>query len=232
MLSGCGEGETAKDFDSSAFMALQWPQNIESSEQPVDIDANPFRENYIVVLDMSGSMNEDTCSGKFKTKIEGAKDALNRWVERVPSDAAVGLVVFNEEGIFTAVEPLPNNKRNFIETLATLNTGGGTPLSSAIAEGYQQLENRGRAQNGIGNYRMLVVTDGGHSAGYDPTNNINWIIRNTPIDMFTVGFCITGSALNQPGKTFYVEADSPEKLFEGLSAALAETPSFILTDFE
>lgn len=234
-LTGCDEpiGKADNGFDSKSHMSLQWPSLVEDNNiGEVELDSNPLRENYLVVFDMSGSMDEKTCAGDFPTKVAAAKNSLIRWVERVPADAALGLVVFNRDGIQTVLVPAPNNKTNFIDVLNSLATGGGTPLSTAIAEGYDELKMRARAQNGTGEYRMVVVTDGIHSSGYDPTQNIDWIIQNTPIDMFTIGFCIRESALNRPGKTHYVEADSPEKLFQGLTAALAETPTFSLTNFE
>ena len=235
-LAACNEEERLDIQPSTAntFMDMVWPIVQEDQEgTAVELDTDIFRENYLVVLDLSGSMNESSCSGSFDTKKDAAIDALENWIQMVDADAAVGLVTFYQGVTNIIVEVAPNNHRNFADSLAGLSADGGTPLSSAVAVGYRALESRAFLQNGVGSYKMVVVTDGTHSPGFNPVDNIDWIIANTPIEMYTIGFCIGGnSALNQPGKTIYAEADSPEKLFSGLTNALAETQDFNLTSFE
>lgn len=237
LLAACDGADsisnTGNETSDVNYMDMVWPvfKEGETAEQ-YELDVDPFRENYLVVIDMSGSMNESTCSGSFPTKSDAAKSVLKDWVGLINADAALGVVAFDKSGTSVRLETAPNNHRNFIDIVDGLQADSGTPLSSAVALGYKELERRAKMQNGIGIYRMVVVTDGIHSKGYDPTNNVNWIIDNTPIEMHTIGFCINESALNQPGRAMYTSADNPEALFAGLSNALAEVPTFTLTNFE
>lgn len=229
-LAACDSPEDLGNKNTVSYQDMKWPILEEDADIPV-YDTNLFRDNYTAVLDFSGSMNEEQCSGEYPTKAKAAVSSLKTWAENVPADAALGLVVMMKGGVQVLVETKPNNHRNFIQALDSITADGGTPTSTAVAYGYEELERRGILQNGLGTYKMVVVTDGAHSAGYDPTNNVNWIVNNTPIEMYTIGFCLGESVLNQPGKTTYTSADDPEALFRGLSEALAESEEFVLTEF-
>jgi hypothetical protein len=58
------------------------------------------------------------------------------------------------------------------------------------------------------------------------------MLAETPIVVHTIGFCIgEDHVLNQPGRTFYLAADSREDLERGLDSVLAEAPSFDVAAF-
>ena len=91
---------------------------------------------------------------------------------------------------------------------------------------------QGARQLGYGEYHLVVVTDGEASDGQDPTNVVKVILDRSPIVLHTIGFCIgTDHVLNQPGRSYYVAAESPEQLQQGLSAVLAEAPAFDQSQF-
>ena len=58
------------------------------------------------------------------------------------------------------------------------------------------------------------------------------LLAESPVVIHTIGFCIGEKhSLNQPGRIDYRAADDPVALARGLSAVLAESPDFTVTDF-
>ena len=191
-------------------------------DQPVAIVANLLTTNIMVVYDGSGSMNDDAC-GANGTRHQSAVPAVKLFVDAVPADANLGLFVFDRNGVDLRVPLLANNKAKFNAALDDVRIGDGTPLKSAITNAYYVLEHQAQAQLGYGRYILLVVTDGEANAGESPSNAVNYLVDNTPVEVHTVGLCIRGShSLNQPGRTFYTKATNPDQLVDGLKSALAE----------
>jgi Mg-chelatase subunit ChlD len=242
-LAGCQEEPTpnaspdqtssnAEKNQSAETANAVWPYLDNTVETGV-LDTDPLRDVYVVVLDMSGSMGDAECNGSYSNKAEAAKDALTKWSEALPADSKLGLVVFDGSGINTWVDPYPNNVRNFKEKIALARPDGGTPLASSVKQGYQELTRAGIEQQGYGTYRMVIVTDGAAGSGQDPVEWVNWLSENTPIEVHTIGFCINeGHSLNQPGITEYATAADPESLITGLTAVLAESTNFDVTNFK
>lgn len=212
---------------------VNWPYTLDGKEQDtLTLDQDPTRDVYVVVLDMSGSMNESVCAGNYANKAEAAKAALDQWSQAIDPEAKLGLVVFDRNGISTWVEPGVNNVANFRNQLARATPDGGTPLASSVKQAYVELTRAGLEQQGYGTYRMVIVTDGEASSGQDPRNNVEWLSLNTPIEVHTIGFCIDeGHSLNQPGITEYATADNPEALITGLKAVLAESTTYDISTF-
>jgi Mg-chelatase subunit ChlD len=207
---------------------MVWPP----AGEPDVLAENPVAANYYVVLDGSGSMEERACEGSG-TKISQARKALADFAGSVPADANLGLAAF---GVFGVREFLPlavGNMDRFISTVNSIEPGGGTPLSSAVQLGREQLETQARRQLGYGEYHLVIVTDGEANSGYDPTYEVDDLLAGTPIVLHTIGFCIgTNHSLNQPGRTLYVSANNPEELSGGLQEVLAEAPDFNVTEFK
>lgn len=189
--------------------------------------------NYVVVLDGSGSMRASECSGGT-SKLDAAKRALAHFVRAVPASAKLGLVVFDGEGISERVPLGSDNRDAFVAALNRVEAVGGTPLRSSIELAYDKLTAQGRQQLGYGDYHLVVVTDGSpQPASEDPTPIVNRILGESPVVLHTIGFCIgSDHVLNQPGRSYYVAAESPEQLAQGLGAVLAEAPSFDVTQFK
>lgn len=206
-------------------LGSSWPANAEPVDQ---LDSVPTRENIMVVLDMSGSMASKTCSGTYRNKAEAARAVLGDWVNQVDPEANLGLVVFDANGVTVRTPLGQHNREHFVEKINQSRPIGGTPLRSAIELALEQLEYRSAHQQGYGDYRIMVITDGEHSNGEDPAVPLNRIFSNPsdPTQVHTVGFCIDDSALNQPGLTVYQSAENPEELRDGLNRVLAESASF------
>jgi len=199
---------------------------------PREVDpANLMARNYYVVFDASGSMTERKCSVNER-KIDVAKRALEDFAAKVPADANLGLVVFDNRGIRQLLPIAPIDRRALASTVAQVRPGGGTPLAEAIRHAYRELTQRAAVQSGYGEYHLVVITDG-EANGEDPRGVVDQLIAQSPVVMHTIGFCIGNDhSLNQPGRTVYRAADNPEALAQGLSEVLAESPSFTVLRFK
>lgn len=206
-----------------------WPPLKEN--ETVEIASDLTAKNYYVVLDCSGSMGDTGCSDNMP-KLNVAKTSLSKFVNLVPKDANLGLMVFHNDQINELIPLGINNRDQFVKAVYSTSNGGGTPLFSAIRKAYLQLEAQGRKQLGYGEYTLVVVTDGKASNNQDPTEIVHWILDYSPIQIHTIGFCIgRNHSLNIRGRTVYKAADNPDELDKGLKDVLAESENFDISDF-
>lgn len=198
---------------------------------PDNIANNLLAKNYYLVVDGSGSMWETGCSNG-KEKINVAKPALKSFIKKLPADANLGMYVFDSRGS-RETDPLSAiNVNQITKSIDKVSTGDGTPLQRAIDHGYRSLTDQAKKQLGYGEYHLVVVTDGDANSGQDPRPIIKTILRDSPVVLHTIGFCIDEShALNVPGKTLYKSANNPKALAEGLESVLAESADFDVTSF-
>jgi len=217
---------------STRALTPQWPSVAQDKAEQAAISRDLFARNYYVVLDASGSMNEKGCSGE-QNKIDAARVALNAFAESLPADANLGLQVFDVQGVREQLPLATGNRARFKAALANVHASGGTPLHSAITEGYAKLVAQGGRQLGYGEYHLVVVTDGEASKGQDPSGAVKVLLERSPVVLHTIGFCVcTAHSLNQPGRTIYRAADDPNQLRQHLSEVLAEAPTFTVTGFK
>ena len=213
----------------AGFARYDWPRG--GTEGKVELAANLAARNFYVVLDGSGSMADKGCSGNMR-KMDAAKQALAEFSKAVPADAQLGLTAFDGGGISERVPLAVGNRSAFMAAVNAVVANGGTPLKSAIAIGIAKLEEAARRQLGYGEYTLVVVTDGDASVGEDPAEVVGDVLGRSPVAVHTIGFCIgTNHSLNQPGRTLYKSAQSPEELRSGLGAVLAEAESFDAAKF-
>ena len=105
-------------------------------------------------------------------------------------------------------------------------------MRSAAEAGYKALTEQAKKQLGYGEYHLVIVTDGEASSNEDPESAVRQILRDSPVQIHTIGFCIgEGHSLNIPGQTYYAAAGSPEELDAGLAQVLAEADDYILLDY-
>lgn len=206
-----------------------WPA---IAEEGTAIASNLLASNYYIVLDGSGSMAERECSGG-QTKLEAAKTALAAFSQSIPGDANIGLYIFDNNGKRERVELGPNNQARFSDAVFRASANHGTPLKSAIRSAYIALETQAKNQLGYGEYHLVVVTDGQASSGSEnPSEFVNLILEKSPVVIHTIGFCIDDRhSLNQPGRTYYRQANNPQSLQQGLTEVLAEAPDFDVDSF-
>lgn len=183
-------------------------------------------DNYFIIFDGSGSMGETNCSGDL-TKAEVAIEAVGHFIDKIPSSANVGLMVFDNTGVATRVPIGGNNRFQLKQAISEVEVGGGTPLKTTLEQGMQALEQQAAKQLGYGEYNIVVVTDGVASENESPTQTVKTIYQNSPVSIHTIGFCLGEQhALNQPGITYYKSADDQTSLSQGLASVLAESESF------
>ncbi len=188
------------------------------------VDDNLLRRNFYIVLDGSGSMNESRCAGN-STKIQVAKKAIIDFERSLKASDNIGLVVFDHAGVSQRIVLGTNNRSDFETKVNEVSADNGTPLYECVKFAFDQLEAQRAKQLGYGEYHIVVVTDG--EANGAPENGLIAQINKTPVVIHTIGFCIgEGHSLNQPGKTYYTDAQSPEDVQKGLKAVTAESEKF------
>jgi Ca-activated chloride channel family protein len=118
----------------------------------------------MLAVDVSGSM---AATDVQPTRIEAAIAAGRTLIDKLPSNAQVGLVIFNSQA--EVIAPLTSDKGSVKDALGTLAPGGGTAIGEAIQVAVAQLANitdpnSAKSQN----YAMVVLlTDGTSNTGVD-----------------------------------------------------------------
>ncbi len=206
-----------------------WPPASDKSATPDTKDLTT--SNYYLILDGSGSMGENNCSGS-KRKIEVAVDAVSTFAQNLPKEANFGLAVFINSQL-RELRPLGPSNSTGLDQLRTIRPSGGTPLKDALKFGYQKLLTQGQRQQGYGEYHLVMVTDGLASDGQEPSRMVDRILEESPVVLHTIGFCIRShDVLNQPKRLYYRSATDPESLRRGLDSVLAEAPAFAVDQFK
>lgn len=175
-------------------------------------------KNFYFVIDGSGSMNEASPSQeerrKFRSKMEGAKQAVGEAIGLVPQDANLGLFVFDGRGATERVPIGGGNHQAVLQKVNSISANGGTPLAESIKFGVDVLERQRSKQLGYGEYRLIVVTDGEASSVPEAIAYANR--RQIPI--YGIGL---GVQSNHPLRNGTIYSDA--KSIEELTAALRET---------
>jgi Ca-activated chloride channel homolog len=196
----------------------------------LQLTGDPLTENMVIVFDGSGSMTKSSCAGDLPSREQAAKQALSRFLGKVPERVNLGLVLFDSQGLRVAVPLGPDKRAPVASAVAASVADGGTPLGTALSMAYAELAAQGIRQSGYGRYTVLLVTDGKAEPDREADRleeNIDRITATTPVEIVTVGFCLDSRhALNRPGVTQYRDARNPAELEAGLAAALAESEQF------
>ena len=178
--------------------------------------AETDRDNVVVVLDASGSMDGSIAG---LDKMTAAKDSLKTVLKQLPDNVNVGILVFPYDGW---VYPLgPKDMARIASAIDRIDSGGGTPLGEYIKKGADALLTQREKQYGYGSYRLLVVTDGEASDSrlmerYTPEVTA----RGINLDVIGVGMG-RRHTLAQYAHT-YRSADDPESLKTAVRQAFAE----------
>lgn len=123
-----------------------------------------YTDNVIIVLDGSGSMDENMrdAKGNKVQKMAAAKEALYEVLKQIPDTTQIGLVVFSARGVRTDwVYPLAKKDDAKLKAaIKPIAPSGSTPLGKYIKIGADRLLKEREKQYGYGTYRLLVITDG------------------------------------------------------------------------
>ena len=217
-----------EDQGSGGTQAPNWPPVKDG--QKIEMAGNFLTENYYIILDASGSMSYTVGQNGGDKRIDAAKKAVTAFLRELPRDVNLGLLSFQPT---RELVPLGAGKHQEVaEQVQRLIPQGKTPLHRAMTMGYAALENQARRQSGYGTYKLIVVTDG-ESNDQDPGPLARAIVNSSPVEVHVIGFAIADHALNIPGVTRYVTANSTEELVKALTdTTKSESESFDVLSFE
>ena len=215
---------------SNTKPANPWPFFASvAKENGAESETDVLKKNYYVIFDNSGSMNEHACKGNG-SKMHNAKIAMREFVKAVPQNANLGIMTFTGEKVQLGLGN--QNRQRVSAEVEAARPETGTPLHGAIKKAYAKLTAQGRRQLSYGEYHLVIVTDGEYTDS-DPAQTVNRIISESPVVVYTIGFCIGNKhSLNQPGRTEYREANDLESLRTGLKDVLAESEKFDVSSFQ
>jgi Ca-activated chloride channel homolog len=139
----------------------------------------------VLALDVSGSM---AATDVQPTRIEAAIKAGRTLIDKLPSNAEVGLVIFNSQA--QVVAALTGDKGAVKDDLGSLGPGGGTAIGDAVQVATAQLANIVDPNQPKSQHSAIVVllTDGSSNTGVDPmTAAANAAQVHIPVDTVGIG---------------------------------------------
>jgi len=181
--------------------------------------------NFYFAFDMSGSMDEK-CSGK--RKIDGAKEAVTRFMKNIPDDVNIGLMLFGTRSEDGYAETLPigsGNKDEFLKIIDSLQPTGETPLGEALLASVDKITEQYKKQLGYGIYRIIIITDG-EQTGIDLKQPCNYLAQHGFIGLYSIGLCMKSSHTLKKYSLSYRDANNYEELEQALVEATAESDVF------
>jgi len=181
--------------------------------------------NFYFLFDMSGSMDEE-CSGK--KKIDGAKDAVTRFMKNIPDDVNIGLMLFGTQsgpGYYEALPIGSGNKDEFMNTINSLEPTGRTPLGEALLASVDRIVEQYKKQLGYGIYRIIIITDG-EQTGIDLKQPCSYLAQHGFIGLYSIGLCMKSSHTLKKYSLSYRDANNYEELEQALVQATAESDVF------
>lgn len=187
--------------------------------------------NFYFLFDMSGSMN-DICSGE--RKIDGAKEAVARFMKNVPDNVNIGLMVFGTrtaDGYEEALPLGPGNKERFLDIINSLQPTSQTPLGEALNAGVERIVEQYKKQLGYGIYRIIIITDG-EQTGIGLKEPCEYLSRHGFIGLYSIGLCMKKSHTLKKYSLSYRDANNYEELEQALVEATAESDIFDATLFD
>jgi Ca-activated chloride channel family protein len=139
----------------------------------------------MLVTDVSGSMRATDVE---PNRLEAARTAAERFLDRVPEEARIGLATFSE---FAQVVQEPTDEHDEVRVaLATLLADGGTAAGDGMAVALEQLRRaRQEAQDEREGARppaaIILLSDGASMEGRDPVE-VAQEARRLRVPVFTV----------------------------------------------
>ena len=187
-------------------------------------DDDIHKDNIVVILDASGSMQDKFSGDRTKSKMEAAKAALQEVLSKIPDDTHIGLLVFSGANIRNEwVYPLgPKDTQKLTAAIHLPQPGGNTPLGKYIRIGANRLLEQREKQYNYGNYRLLVVTDG-EASDTDKVKHYTPEILNRQIRVDVIGVDMKTDHMLANVVDSYRKADNPGELVAAVSQILAET---------
>jgi len=185
-----------------------WPPESDASA------ADLMAENFLVVLDDSGSMAGN--------KMKQAKQALKALADTLDKKHQLGLMLLNNRQVIPIAS---NNRAEFKTAVSRASSDGGTPLTDATKRAFMQITEQASRQQGYGAYHVIVVTDGESNDG-SPMEIVQAIVKNTAVQVHVVGFHVDDHEMNDSRYVNYQTAKNTAELIKAFEAVAAETNEF------
>ena len=214
---------------SVLIFAYNSPTHATESEGSNEADTSLaiHKENIVVLLDASGSMNDPFSvtnqDNESITKIQVAKEALETVLTQLTEDVNIGLLVFSVAHSDPWLYPLGmKDEVRFLSALSSVEAGGGTPLAQYMKSGADTLLAQRERQFNYGSYRLLIITDG-QAKSAELVNTYTSAIKDRQIRIDVIGVDMEEEHTLATVVDSYRRADNPEQLVEAVAKVLAET---------
>jgi len=166
-----------------------------------DAGSDGGEADVVIVLDTSGSMNDDTNNDSTSDKFNNMKSGAQTLVDALGDNTQVGLVTFDNGA--TPEEPLGTAKSTVKSTIGGLSSGGGTNVGAGITEGQNELT--GSNARSTADKFLVVLTNGNSSSG-----------RSEATTAKDAGTTIYGIAYgNDANENLIEDISSPPKVDDG-----------------
>jgi Mg-chelatase subunit ChlD len=136
----------------------------------------------ILLIDVSGSTEEDISPTDRRNKLTGEKEAATMFISSLPVNTYFSLITFDDpSNVIIPLQPL-RQKLSAIRAVQDCTIGGGTGMRSALNQAYNQFRN---APSGY-QKRCYCVTDGMATDG-DCYEIANWL-KESGVQLHFIGF--------------------------------------------
>jgi len=198
------------------------------SIQPPSAEAQAIdAPRYLILLDLSGSMDEVADENTGETRLDAAKEALTSALADLPPGSVdIGLRTFDGCAGTSLVAPVaPVDPAALAALIDGLSSGGRTDITTALIEGANDFPD-------AGDNRILLVSDGADTCGQDPCAAAATLTAfGVQVIIDTVGFQTAGTAAqdqldciaNASGGT-NVTVDTGDELFVVISDIVETLP--------
>jgi Ca-activated chloride channel homolog len=170
VLAGVAQQERRGRWIPAALLLLALTTLLLGAAKPTARVPVPREEAAVMlVVDVSGSMDADDVE---PTRLDAAREAAGRFLDKLPARFQVGLVVFASQAE-TLVEPT-TDRAAVRDALASLRADGGTAMGDGLSNALDVIEAaRERANGASGNGAGRSGgsgSNGGGSGGTPPAN--------------------------------------------------------------
>jgi Ca-activated chloride channel family protein len=199
--------------------------------------ASAFAQPYLLVMDASGSMDEQP-SSLNETKMDAAKRAASNFIDR--TDGEIGLMVFDDcdsggdpyTGNIQVVQGFTTNKASLKSEIDDLEPWSSTPIADSLEEAKTYIS----STRGYGT--IILITDGEETCSGDPVNVSASIYEGGYGQVHVIGYLIGGSAqttaqeIAQAGGGQYYSVENADELEAALVSIsggdICCVPAFLL----
>lgn len=234
--------ETAIGFDPNYNNAFNCVKEV--CEAPGQQTTQTSQTNILFILDASGSMAESISGG---VKMDLAKQALKKYAEAVPTDTAVGLMVYGHKGSSSAKDKALSctgietvypiglmDKSLFESSFVKFSPTGWTAIGWSLRKATEAFIGR-EGQNNL----VIVISDGIETCDSDPvgaTRELKSLLINPQIDV--IGLAVDAATRAQLqevariGGGTYKPANSGVELEDALKKTIEAARQYLICSFK